>query len=548
MKRFLAVVLILLAAAGLFFFLKGDQTEGKLNKNSDFESAVSGLLTLQSQYMEENDIDIRVSGRSLTGFDYDIKLDDSLLIYADDGFMKDIMGCSVVEYSDGRVAVDRGEASLEYKSSEVERTDDKLYIPIEDAEGLGYDVNICFADSSIDFVNIDNDEYLPSHYDLRDRDRVTPVRDQGQWGTCWAFASLGALETVLLPKEQCIYSVDHMSLNNGFSLELSEGGEHSMSIAYLAAWNGPVYEKDDVYDDGKTDSSLKAVKHLEEAIVMDERDDTKIKNAIYKYGGVETSIYLEMAYGNDDSEYYNSDTASYYYSGDQKSNHDLVVIGWDDNYPKENFSIKPGRDGAYICKNSWGTGFGDEGFFYISYDDVNICTQSIVYTRLGEADNYDNIYQTDQLGWVGQMGFSEDSAYFANVYTAERDENLSAISFYATGPDTKFRVYVVPKYEDIGSLNANRVEVGNGETRYAGYYTVDLNHQVTLEKGQRFAVMVSVVTPGSERPIAIECEAGERTGKLDLSDGEGYMSLYGQMWHRAEESDANICLKAFTVY
>ena len=190
--------------------------------------------------------------------------------------------------------------------------------------------------------------------------------------------------------------------------------------------------------------------------------------------------------------------------------------------------------------------FGEEGYFYVSYADVNIGNEAIVYTRLADSNNFDNIYQSDMLGWIGQMGFSDESAYFANVYTANKNEKLEAISFYATGENTSFSVFVVTDFTDESSLNSGRVEVGKGETRYAGYYTVRLNKDISLKAGQRFAIIVDITTPGSERPIAIECDAGERTQELDLDDGEGYMSLYGEVWHRAEEQEANICLKVFT--
>ena len=69
---------------------------------------------------------------------------------------------------------------------------------------------------------------------------------------------------------------------------------------------------------------------------------------------------------------------------------------------------------------------------------------------------------------------------------------------------------------------------------------------IELKKGQKYAVIVSIKTPGSEKPIAIECDPGARTRNLDLKDGEGYISKYGEVWHSAEESQANVCLKAFT--
>ena len=257
-------------------------------------------------------------------------------------------------------------------------------------------------------------------------------------------------------------------------------------------------------------------------------------------------MFLEMSYGASDSEYYNGDTGSYYYDGDMLPNHAVVLVGWDDNYPKERFKKQPTRNGAYICKNSWGEGFGDGGYFYVSYDDSNLCQETIVYSKLVEPNDFDNIYQTDILGWVGQMGFSDEKAYFANVYTAQGDETLKAVSFYSTGSNTKFSVFLVTNYEDEKSLNGGRKEIGQGETRYAGYYTVDLTQEINLEKGQKYAIIVSVETPGSQRPIAIECDGGERTQNLDLTDGEGYISLYGEVWYSAEESNANVCLKAFT--
>ena len=278
---------------------------------------------------------------------------------------------------------------------------------------------------------------------------------------------------------------------------------------------------------------------------MKERNDETIKSAIYKYGGVETSMYLGMTYGANDSEFYNAETGSYYYDGDEMPNHAVVLVGWDDNYPKERFNKQPSRNGAYICKNSWGETFGESGYFYVSYDDTNLCQETIVYSKLVEPNDFDNIYQTDMLGWIGQMGFGQDSAYFANCYKAEGKENLAAVSFYATGPDTSFSVYIVRHFSDKKSLN-ERVMVGQGQTRYAGYYTVKFDDEIPLDEGEKFAVIVSIQTPGSERPIAIECDAGERTADIDLRDGEGYMSLYGEVWHRAENSDCNICLKAFT--
>ena len=139
-----------------------------------------------------------------------------------------------------------------------------------------------------------------------------------------------------------------------------------MSTAYLLAWQGPVLEKDDPYGDGKTNEDLTPVKHVQEIQMIESKDLQKIKEMVYKYGGVQSSLYTTMLNSTDYSRYYNADTYAYCYVGMEKPNHDVVIIGWDDNYPKENFNTNIESDGAFICQNSWGTDFGDNGIFYVS--------------------------------------------------------------------------------------------------------------------------------------------------------------------------------------
>lgn len=78
-----------------------------------------------------------------------------------------------------------------------------------------------------------------------------------------------------------------------------------------------------------------------------------------------------------------------------------MIIGWDDNYSRSNFNTPLEGDGAFICQNSWGDGFGENGIFYVSYYDTNIGTHNVAYTRVDDVHNYDHIYQSDLCGWVG---------------------------------------------------------------------------------------------------------------------------------------------------
>lgn len=476
--------------------------------------------------------------------------------------LTDAFNCSTQIYENGNILIEKGSNSISlYTNSaaaningqlvelkdKVQIVSDKLYVPIGDiAQYINYDFVMNYKTASASMARIAAEVELPKHYDMRELERVTPVRDQGLYGTCWAFASLAALETTLTPQENLMFSPDHMSLCNSFSLGQNEGGEYTMAIAYMASWQGPVYESDDPYGDGKTNPDLKARKHLEEAQILAPKDYVAIKEAIYKYGAVETSIYTQMKTANSWSGYYNRERATYYYNQEATCNHDIIIVGWDDDFPKEYFTITPENDGAFICKNSWGTEFGEDGYFYVSYEDANIGTTNVVYTKLGDANNFDNIYQSDLLGWRGQLGYEKDQAYFANVYRAGEDEELAAVSFYATDVDTTYQVYVVPEFEDADSLNDRKL-VAEGSFEQAGYYTVRLDEAVKLKDNQKFAVVVHIQTPGAVHPVAIEYDADSRTREFDITDGEGYISLYGNKWMSAEKNkDCNLCLKAFT--
>ena len=104
---------------------------------------------------------------------------------------------------------------------------------------------------------------------------------------------------------------------------------------------------------------------------------------------------------------------------------------------------------------------------------------------------------------------------------------------------------MVHNFENTTSFKEKEL-LKTGKFINAGYYTVRLKEPVPLEKGEQFAIVVKISTPNAGRPIAIEYAADKATESVDLSDGEGYISLYGNMWESAEEKNCNICLKAYT--
>ena len=132
---------------------------------------------------------------------------------------------------------------------------------------------------------------LPSSYDIREH-RTVSVSDQGDLGTCWAFAALKAVETSMPESMAVPLSADHMSIHNSFGISQNSGGDYSMAMAYLLAWQGPVSEEDDPYGDSTSPDGLAPVCHAQEIRILPERNYDAVKRAVYLYGGVQTSLYL----------------------------------------------------------------------------------------------------------------------------------------------------------------------------------------------------------------------------------------------------------------
>ena len=393
---------------------------------------------------------------------------------------------------------------------------------------------------------------LPSAYDYRKTGRAPQIGNQGSLGTCWAFASLTALESSLLPGKSMTFAVDHMSMHNSFLLGQDEGGEYTMSMAYLLAWQGPVLESQDPYGDGVSPDGLAPSVHVQEIQVLPSKDYEAIKRAVYLRGGVQSSLYTSMRDYQSQSVYYNRETNSYCYIGNEKPNHDSVIVGWDDNYSRENFNLDLAGDGAFICTNSWGEDFGDQGYFYVSYFDSNIGVHNIVYTGVEPVDNYDYIHQSDLCGWVGQIGYGQEEAWFANAYRADKGENLAAAGFYATDKNTEYELYLARNLPDAGGGEMERaldrrMLLAKGRLDNAGYYTIPLDKKIPLEDNEKFAIIVKIITPGTVHPVAIEYDAGDGIAQVDLTDGEGYLSHDGKVWEHVEETQScNLCLKAYT--
>ncbi len=399
---------------------------------------------------------------------------------------------------------------------------------------------------------------LPPLYDLRTLGRVTPPKNQIPLGTCWIFSAVSSLESCLLPGENWDFSENHMknTLSSaypwGYNCDPGSGGYNEMALAYFARWSGPVNESDDPYNttSGISPENLTVVKHIQNCIFLPRRtnslDNDLIKTAIVNYGGVVCGIL----WGNN---HYNASSASYWYiKGPLDAGHIICLVGWDDNYDKSNFIITPPGNGAFIGKNSFGTDWGDQGYFYISYYDTKLgygdgdyYPTNLVYMNAESPDNYKQIYQYDPFGMWGYISASSvgcSTAAFMNVFNATSNNPLQAASFYALTPNTTYQLYAI--------VNDTTTEVAHGVLEYAGYYTINFNQLIPLIAGQEFKIMVNITSPGCLEPIAIEYKEGW-TNKATANPGESFI-YYDGVWTDLTNSifsdypQANLCVKAFT--
>jgi len=389
----------------------------------------------------------------------------------------------------------------------------------------------------------------PSSYDLRSYNKLSPVKNQDPWGTCWTFATLGSLESCLLPGELRDFSEDHIALTSGFdtgatpALKYDHGGNYYMSAAYLIRWSGPVYESDDAYGDSYTPSGLTPRKHVQEVLYIPggqyATDTANIKYALTTYGAVATSI----RWGDGSS--YKAATASFYYGGGSGYDHAVTIVGWNDGYAASNFATAPPGPGAWLVRNSWGTSWGQSGYFWISYYDRWCATDDVfnaVFNGVEATGNYTGMYSYDPLGQSDTIGWGSETAWGANVFTATRGEAITAVGFFTHEPNTTYTLYTGATFDTLRAR-------GSGTVAIPGFHTLKLSRLMTLRNGMGFVVAMRLTSPGNGYPIAVEKAVDGFSSSATASAGQSFASSDGSDWvdlTKAYDSTANVCLKAYS--
>ncbi len=390
---------------------------------------------------------------------------------------------------------------------------------------------------------------LPASYDLRTLNMVTPVDNQGINGACWAFAATGSLESYLLEKGYGTYNFSENNVvTGGSSPDYYEmGGNRDMAAAYYARWAGPVLQSMDP-DSLSTivnRGSYTPAFHVQDVIYLKDRksslDNAELKNQIITYGAVDSSLYY-------DDYYYNDSNYSYYdpYTSDRNNaNHDIAIVGWDDNYPKEKFLNQPAGNGAFICKNSWGKDWGDNGYFYVSYYDGVIGTDLTSFTA-EKSSNYNHIYQYDKNGLIVEIPVNSNQIWFANVFqSSSSPENLAAVGTYFDYENTYYEVYYSTGSDGFNNLT----KIKSGTMDKGGYRTIKLDKPLNLKTGEKYTVAVKLISPGYTADFPIETNDYTLGITVDTPPGRSFVSEDGVNWEDVNTSgiNKNVALKAYTV-
>ncbi len=387
----------------------------------------------------------------------------------------------------------------------------------------------------------------PASYNLRTLGFVTPVKNQSVCGACWSFAACGVLEAWLKRFEATTwdFSENHMKNTHGFDWSSCDGGNNDIANAYLTRGTGPLNEVDDPYV--PTAQTPPAPGAAVQKLLTRSRvfslgtggDRTAVKNALMEHGALSIPItWNDAAY--DDA------TDTYYYSGDGMQpgdgGHMVTLVGWDDA------KAVPGAPGpgAWYCKNSWSSGWGDGGYFHISYHDTQAISEAYAFTDIAAPTAYGRVYQHDPLGMTSGFGYTGLGVIFgASVFTAAETGEIAAVGTYARVPGMQLQITVYRGGYSNGF--SNQAATVSTTADDAGYLIVPLPAPVAFTAGQLFSVVVRYTAAGYDYPLPIEARIPGYSTAAAASTGQGYFSDSGVFYQDMTTASANtsVCIKAY---
>lgn len=362
---------------------------------------------------------------------------------------------------------------------------------------------------------------LPEKFDLRDEGRSTSVKDQGVYGFCWSFASTASMESNIITKK-----LDGATSEN---LDLSETGGSWFSC------NGTPYKSDSTYGDHRDDPYNGADGGLAElAAESISSGYGAYPEELAKYEDIENGYYEALRYYSDyklkdysklpqdvnlikqrlmekgamyysyssfEENYYTTEDGICTYSDNGISvegaepigSHAVTLIGWDDNFSKDNFHPDAGvkNGGAWLCKNSWGEEWGNDGYFWVSYESAVL---DFGQFEMQDKDSFDTIHQhqTSSEQYLYGGDDTENPQYFssANVFTAKTTEELKQICYTnAAKSNVTAKIYKLGK-DYTSPVDGELLVEFDSNVAYAGTHCLDVPGNITFNEGDKFSVVI----------------------------------------------------------
>ena len=208
-----------------------------------------------------------------------------------------------------------------------------------------------------------------------------------------------------------------------------------------------------------------------------------------------------------------------------KANHAVTVVGWDDTFAAENWpeDRRPPADGAWIVKNSWGTDWGNGGYFLLSYYDRNLCAIGTFEYVTDESNRqmeslailrYDNMPAE-----IFSSTLFRTPVYAANIFEVEEDSVLQFVSAMTGDLDTTVTASVYLLNENaVRPTDGILLETVTDTFRYAGYHRLELSSSLVLPASCRIGITVLENVP-AEGKIKY---ALVNTGSLNRQGAEKY--------------------------
>ena len=372
------------------------------------------------------------------------------------------------------------------------------------------------------------------------------TRNQNPYGTCWAHSSVFLAEAYLIRHGMASKDINLSELhlaywvyNNGTPSAAAQGSGDTVGVtSYAAADNksildfggnlrhsaqtlmrqrgyaaestAPYTNASAIADGGALDASTERQDsiYLTNAYEISIKDNPGlVKSAIRENGAVGVSYH---SYPSSNKTYYNETHNAFWNPVDTNTNHAVIAVGWDDNFPKEYFNTvngkQPENDGAWLIRNSWTTTpqASYRSYFWMSYEDTSLAESAWVF----EADTafpYDNHYYYDSQIYSTSSYNGTSEMKFANVYTVNgaagaETETLEAVDFNVSNIGTNGSSYKVEIYKDLTGETPDTGTLAStteGNVYFRGQYTVKLAEPVVLEKGSSYAVVVSFGVPST---------------------------------------------------